>query len=395
MFLSKERKKKSAMSSPLIDNSQTYSPEEQIQILFSGLAMEKKLKQNMRSELFKKLKEKRPLIVKAGFDPSSPDLHIGHSLLINKLRQFQELGHQVVFVVGDFTACVGDPSGKNKTRPVLSAEQTKKNAQTYIEQAVRQNFETTKKLSQEEQWTLSFFKRLDHDKTKWLYNSEWLNKLPLQKWILFVFSKFTVAGQLERNDFYKRYSEGKPIRLHEFLYPILQAYDSVELKADIEIGGTDQLFNLMLGRELQEQYQQSPQVVLTLPLLEGIDVKQALEENWNLDGSRKMSKSLNNTITFNDKPREMFGKIMKISDNLLARYWELFTEGRYKIKNQLKSKELHPKKEKEKLAWLLACSFYGEKQADKAKEEFNRVFSQKKIPDDIKQYLLVAGEIAI
>ena len=241
-------------------------PEEQLEILSRGL-----IHIYNEEELLKKLKENRPLKVKAGFDPSRPDLHLGHSLLINKLRQFQELGHEVIFVVGDFTACIGDPSGQNKTRPVLSFEESQKNAKTYIEQATKQNFEISKKLEPGSEKVFEFFKRLDFEKTKWVHNSKWLSQIPLQDFILSICSKRTIARQLERRDFRTRYKANEDIGLHEFLYPILQAYDSKELKADVELGGTDQLFNLLLGRGLQEQYQQSPQVVLTLPLLEGIN----------------------------------------------------------------------------------------------------------------------------
>lgn len=354
------------------------SPDEQYKILSSGT-----VDLISKEDFKKKLKLGRPLRVKAGFDPSQPDLHLGHSILIHKLRQFQDLGHEVHFIVGDFTACIGDPSGQNKTRPSLSYSSAKKNAETYIKQATKAGFKLKKNLSEEEQQVLSFLERLDPKKIKQHYNSKWLSKLSLKDFILQVCSKYTIARQLERNDFSARYKAQQPIGLHEFLYPVLQAYDSVEIKADVEIGGTDQLFNLLLGRELQEQNDQSPQVVLTLELLEGIDSKQSVE-NWNLpEGGRKMSKSLNNAIAFNDKPKDIYGKTMKISDGLLIRYWNLFTEGKRDLKDSFKSKKLHPKKEKEKLAWLFVCAFYGEDQADKAQEEFNRVFAHKGLPDEI------------
>ncbi len=416
--------------------SSRLSPEEQYKILSYGAV-------NLinKEEFIKKLKLGRSLRVKAGFDPSRPDLHLGHLSLINKLRQFQELGHQVIFVVGDWTACIGDPSGQNKTRPILSYEEAKHNAESYIRQATgappannkspvntlhnkqgvpqkndKPPVNTLAKSSQEERENfkkqiegdkaglraLSFFKRLDPEKTKCEYNSKWLNNVSLKEFILDICSKFTVARQLERNDFSLRYKSEKPIGLHEFLYPLIQAYDSVELKADVELGGTDQLFNLLLGRELQEESGQKPQTVLTLPLLEGIDAKKSAEEikqeaqktenpedrkkteNWsNIEGAYKMSKSLNNAITFNDSPKEMYGKTMKISDKLLVRWWNVFTEGRINLKPHFEDKSLHPKKEKEKLAWLLVCSFHGEEKAHKAREEFNRVFSGKGLPDQI------------
>ena len=320
-----------------------------------------------KEEFLKKLKEKKILKVKAGFDPSRPDIHVGHSVLIHKLCQFQELGHEIIFVVGDFTACVGDPSGQNKTRPALSFSEVKSNSKTYIEQATKENFLMPDNLDLDSQRILAFFKRLDLKKTKWVYNSEWFDRLSLRDFILSVSSRFTVARQLERNDFSSRYKEGRPIGLHEFFYPVLQAYDSVQITADVEIGGTDQTFNLLLGRDLQQEYKQSPQIVLTLPLLEG------------LDGKQKMSKSLNNAISFNDSSKDMYGKIMKISDDLLIRYWDVFTQGRKKLNRNI----FQPKQEKEKLAWLLVCSFYGEEQANQTQDEFTRVFSNKGLPDQI------------
>lgn len=348
--------------------SPSLSPEEQYQTLIHGAVdlINKK-------ELFKKLELKRPLRIKAGFDPSRPDIHLGHAVLLSKLAQFQELGHEVIFVVGDFTACIGDPSGQNKTRPTLSPSEVEKNANSYVEQATRKNFKVKKKLNESEQLFFSCFKRLDSKKTKWIYNSSWLNKISLSDFILSVSSKFTVAQQLERKDFSTRYKSGKPIGLHEFFYPVLQAYDSVELKADVELGGTDQLFNLLLGRSLQEQYGQSPQVVLTFPLLEG------------LDGKQKMSKSLNNAISFNDSPKDIYGKTMKISDDLLINYWNILTEGRRSSK-EIKDNNL--KKEKEQLAWLLVCTLHGEEKAHQAQEEFARVFSSKGLPDQIPEKVI-------
>ena len=447
-------------------------PEEQLEILSRGL-----IHIYNKEELEKKLKENRPLKVKAGFDPSRPDLHLGHSLLINKLRQFQELGHEVIFVVGDFTACIGDPSGQNKTRPVLSFEESQKNAQTYIEQAAKNNFEVSKKLDHGSTKVFEFFKRLDSKKTTLVYNSKWFDKLSLKDFILGIASQFTLAKQLERDDFKKRYKKEKPIALHELFYPLLQAYDSKELKADVELGGTDQLFNLLLGRELQEQYQQSPQVVLTLPLLKGTitvkwnrihDLKAYLvyrkikyrrenkkqlceelnedksfkknislssikmkienykyldtkseglrnyskqsgevykkyknssieqiekvieereqQENWNIEGADKMSKSLDNAISFNEEPKEMYGKVMRISDERLADWWKLFTEGEEDLTDLFKDRKINPKVKKEELAWLLVCSFYGEETANKEKEKWTKQFSKKELPDDIPEY---------
>ena len=357
--------------------------EEQYEILSQGIV-------NLinKEDFIKKLKSKKPLVVKAGFDPSRPDLHLGHSLLINKLRQFQDLGHQVVFVVGDFTACIGDPSGQNKTRPVLSFEQSQKNALSYKQQATKQNFNISKKLTPGSQKVFEFFKRLDSEKTKLIYNSEWFNNLSLKDFILKISSQFTLARQLEREDFKNRYQKEKPIGLHELFYPLLQAYDSKELKADIEIGGTDQLFNLLLGRELQEKFQQTPQVVLTLPLLKGTithknkATETDMRENWVLEeGHDKMSKSLNNAISFNDSAKDMYGKVMSISDERLIEWWSLFTEGTENLTDLFKNQSIHPKTKKEELAWLLIYSFYGQEKADDIQKNFNETFKKNKTPE--------------
>ena len=358
------------------------SPEEQFQLLSAGT-----VHIFNKEELLEKFRQKRSLIVKAGFDPSRPDIHLGHSILINKLRQFQELGHKVVFVVGDFTACIGDPSGQNKTRPALSFEESQKNAKTYKEQSSKKNFETSRALAEDSRKVFSFFKRLDSKKTKIVYNSDWFNRLSLREFILNAASQCTLARQLERDDFKKRFKANQPIALHELFYPILQAYDSVELKADVEIGGTDQLFNLLLGRQLQESSGQSPQVILTLPLLEGLDVKKVSEDNLK-EGGQKMSKSLDNAIGFNDSSRNMYGKVMSISDDLLVRWWNLFTEGQINLKELFKSKKVHPKDKKAELAWLLVCSFYGEEQADREQEDFKKERSEKALPENIPEYHL-------
>ena len=384
------------------ENQKTLSPKEQLEILSSGT------KDFIgKEEFLKKLKTGRPLKIKAGFDPSRPDLHLGHSLLINKLRQFQELGHEVIFVVGDWTACIGDPSGQNKTRPPLTFEESQKNAQTYKEQACKKNFTTNKELSKESQKVFHFFKRLDLKKTKIVFNSNWFNEsLSLRDFILNIASKHTLARQLEREDFKKRFKNNQRIALHELFYPLLQAYDSVELKADVEIGGTDQLFNLLLGRQLQESSGQSPQAILTLPLLKGLGakvdsqknlydkilawfrkiIKTKDNKNWNIAGADKMSKSLNNAISFNESSKDMYGKVMSLSDELLANWWTVFTGGIQKDEDQLnklfKAKKIHPKARKEELAWLIVCSFYGEDQANKEKYSFEGDRSKKMIPED-------------
>ncbi|HHQ69822.1 MAG TPA: tyrosine--tRNA ligase, partial [Halothiobacillaceae bacterium] len=245
----------------------------------------------LTDDLVKKLQERRPLRIKAGFDPTAPDLHFGHTVLINKLRQFQELGHEVLFLIGDFTGMIGDPSGKNTTRPTLTREQVMENARTYERQ---------------------IFRILDPEKTRIVFNSEWMEKMGAAELIQLA-SRTTVARMLERDDFDKRYRDNQPIAIHEFLYPLVQGWDSVELKADVELGGTDQKFNLLMGRELQKQVGQSPQVVMTMPLLEGTD------------GIKKMSKSLNNYIGIEEPADDQFGKIMSISDDLMWRYFELLS----------------------------------------------------------------------
>lgn len=300
-------------------------------------------------DLEKKLASGKKLRVKLGADPTSPDLHLGHTVVLNKLKVFQDLGHQVVFLIGDFTAKIGDPSGRSETRPMMTDEQIAKNVKTYTEQV---------------------FKILDKDKTEIVYNSKWLNALGISG-LLQLAGKCTVAQMLVRDDFEKRYKEDKPISIVEFLYPLLQAYDSVELKADIEFGGNDQKFNLLLGREIQRDYGQEPQVVITMPLLEGTD------------GVRKMSKSYNNYIALNDKPKDMFGKIMSISDEMMYKYYELLTQADIKA-----VKAMHPKEAKLALAQEITEKYNGKEEAMKAKEEFEKVFAKKDIPDDIEEYIL-------
>ncbi len=315
-------------------------------------------------ELLEKLKEsylnKKPLRVKAGFDPTAPDLHLGHTVLLNKMRQFQELGHEVIFLIGDFTGMIGDPTGKSETRKALTKEDVEKNAKTYKEQV---------------------FKILDPNKTIVDFNSRWLEPLT-GKDMIFLSAKYTVARMMERDDFSKRFQAGKPISIHEFMYPLLQGYDSVCLKADIELGGTDQKFNLLVGRELQREYGQKPQTVITLPLLEG------------LDGINKMSKSLGNYVGITEKPFDIFGKIMSISDELMLRYYELLSEKSIeeieKLKEDLKNNIKHPLEAKKELAYEMVKRFHSDVDAKTAKEEFERIFSKREIPDDINEYRLSA-----
>lgn len=326
-----------------------------------------------RKEFLEKFKENRPFRIKAGFDPSRPDIHLGHLLVIGKLREFQDLGHRVIFIVGDWTARIGDPSGQNKTRPQLSKEESQKNAKTYLAQATKKNFKVSESADKKTFCLHKRLKRLDPEKTECVFNSTWLEKLSLGKFINDVCSHMTLARTLERNDFSERYKQNKPIGLHEFLYPVLQAYDSLELKADVEIGGTDQLFNFLLGRQLQKDFGFASQCVLTFPLLEG------------LDGAQKMSKSLGNAISFQDAPTDIFGKVMNLSDELMIRYWEKLAGTDASYRASVEDKTLHPKKEKELLAHSLVSVFYGLEAADQAQAEFKKIFSERKLPKDIPE----------
>jgi tyrosyl-tRNA synthetase len=324
------------------------SPEEQLEIIKEGCA-----EIIPEAELLQKLKKKEQLRVKWGADPSAPDIHLGHTVVIRKLRTFQDLGHKVIFIIGDFTGMIGDPSGKSATRPALSKKEVEKNATTYKEQV---------------------FKILDPKKTEIVYNSKWLSKLTLEN-VIGLAAKYTVARMLERDDFIKRYTEQRPISIHEFLYPLIQGYDSVMVRSDIEIGGTDQKFNLLVGRELQREFNEEPQVIMTMPLLEG------------LDGVQKMSKSLNNYIGVTDTPKDIFGKTMSIPDSLMIKYYTLLTglpkQETDKISEGIKNNSLHPKDAKKRLAKILVSSFYGNDQADKAEREFENIFKDGGLPDNI------------
>ncbi len=310
-------------------------------------------------ELVAKLKENRPLRVKAGFDPTAPDLHLGHTVLINKLKQFQDAGHDVLFLIGDFTGMIGDPTGKNVTRKPLSREQVLANAQTYQAQV---------------------FKILDPDKTRVLFNSTWMDALSPAE-LIQIAAKHTVARMLERDDFSKRFKGGQPIAIHEFLYPLLQGYDSVAMHADVELGGTDQKFNLLVGRQLQESYGQKPQVVMTMPILEG------------LDGVQKMSKSLNNYVGIADTPDDMFGKLMSISDDLMWRYFELLSfRPMAEIQAWQRACEQgdNPRTYKVKLAQEIITRFHDAKAAGKALETFEARFQRGALPEDIEEIELAA-----
>ena len=303
--------------------------------------------------LEKKLNKNKPLIIKAGFDPTAPDLHLGHTVLINKLKQFQDLGHQVVFLIGDFTGMIGDPSGVSETRPILTVEQLKKNSETYQEQ---------------------IFKILDKKKTKIEFNSSWFKKMTSAE-LINLSSKMTVARMLERDDFSKRYKGNKPISIHEFIYPLVQGYDSFELKSDVELGGTDQKFNLLVGREIQKSFGMEEQIIITLPILEGTD------------GVKKMSKSLDNYIGLQESPNNMFGKIMSISDDLMWRYFNLLSfKTSIEIKEIKKKTEqgLNPMEAKKMLAAEIVTRFHGEEKALLAEKEFTNRFSKGNDPAEIK-----------
>ena len=315
----------------------------------------------IESELIERLKSGRPLRVKAGFDPTAPDLHLGHTVLINKLRHFQDLGHHIMFLIGDFTGLIGDPTGKNATRPPLSREQILENAKTYKDQV---------------------FKILDPEKTEVCFNSAWFDELGAAGMIKLA-AQHTVARMLERDDFAKRYAGGLPIAIHEFLYPLCQGYDSVAMRADVEIGGTDQKFNLLVGRELQKHYGQAPQCVLTMPLLEG------------LDGVNKMSKSLGNYIGIDEAPREIFGKVMSVSDELMWRYFDLLSFRDSAEIARLKASVatgLNPRDVKVMLGQELVARFHSRSAADEALAEFEARFRQGVLPDDMPELTLHTGE---
>ncbi len=311
--------------------------------------------EGLEKKLLSSQKEKKPLCIKAGFDPTAPDIHLGHVVLLRKLRQFQDLGHQVFFLIGDFTACIGDPTGQIQLRPVLGSAAIKKNAKTYKKQV---------------------FKILDQDpkKLKVVFNSTWLDKLSAQE-ALQLAKHSTVAQMLARADFKKRYEEGKEISILEFVYPLLQGYDSVHLKADIELGGSDQKFNLLMGRQMQEIYGQEPQVVIMTPLLEGTD------------GVAKMSKSLGNYIGINEPADEIFGKLMSISDEMMYKYFECLTD--FDL-NEVEG--LHPKEAKLKLGESIVEQFHDAQQAVKARSHFEKTFAQRQVPEEVEEYVLTGNK---
>ena len=342
----------------------TFLPvDEQLDLLQKGAAEIIRVS-DLRERLEESRKTGRPLRIKAGFDPTSPDLHLGHTVLMRKLRHFQQLGHTVIFLIGDFTSLIGDPTGRNVTRKPLTREQIEQNAETYKEQV---------------------FKILDAEKTEVRYNSEWLNKLDYEQTIRLA-ARFTVSQMLERDDFHKRYQAEQPISLHEFLYPVMQGYDSVCLEADVELGGTDQKFNLLCGRELQRQYGQKPQIVLMTPILEG------------LDGVQKMSKSLGNAIGIHEPAGEMYGKLMSIHDELMWKYWVYLTDLTQSQIDEMRASvaagTLHPMAVKKQLARTIVAGFHSEADAQEADENWAKMFQQKETAENLEEVAVALSEVA-
>ncbi len=337
-------------------------PQEQLKLLKKGvvdLVSEKEL----LAKLTKSYKEKKPLRIKAGFDPSRPDLHLGHTVVFNKMKQFQDLGHHVIFLIGDFTASIGDPTGKNETRPALSKEEIQEFSKTYADQV---------------------YKILDRKKTEVAYNGTWLNQFTPSDFIK-LSAQYTVSRMLERDDFNNRFKEHRPISIHEFLYPLVQGYDSVALKADVELGGTDQRFNLLVGREIQKSYGIEQQCIMTMPILEG------------LDGVKKMSKSYDNYIGVTENPRDMFGKILRVSDELMFRYYELLTDKTLeeieKMKLEMKQGKLHPKTIKVNLAKYLVTRYHSQSESEQAEKDFETMFVNKGVPTDIPQKKITKDQL--
>jgi len=342
----------------------TFLPvDEQMDLLEKGAAEIIRVA-DLRERLEDSRKTGRPLRIKVGFDPTAPDLHLGHTVLMRKLRHFQQLGHTVIFLVGDYTSLIGDPTGRNITRKALTSAQIDENAKTYTEQA---------------------FKILDRSVTEIRYNSEWLGKLGYED-IVCLAARFTVSQMLERDDFHKRYEAEQPISLHEFLYPVMQGYDSVCLECDVELGGTDQKFNLLCGRELQRQYGQKPQIVLMTPILEG------------LDGVQKMSKSLGNAIGINEPPVEMYGKLMSISDELMWRYWVFLTDLKQSevdaLRAAVEAGSEHPMSVKKRLARTITAGFHGDEEAARADENWARMFQQKETAEDLEEVLISFADVS-
>ena len=336
--------------------------EKQLEIILQG-AQDVLLLDELRELVSESLKSQKPLIVKLGLDPTSPDIHLGHTVVLNKLRQFQDLGHRAVLIIGDYTARIGDPSGRSALRPSLSPEKIDSNAETYMQQA---------------------FKILDSSKTHVVRNSQWLEHLKFAE-ILNITSRFTIARMLEREDFKNRFAGNLPITIMELLYPLMQAYDSVSIRSDVELGGTDQLFNLLMGRELQKEYKQKPQIAITMPILVGTD------------GIQKMSKSFGNYIGVNEDPKNIFGKVMSIPDSLMIDYFRLLTripeKEIVKIKEDIEKDKVNPSIIKRKLARTIVTNLYNENEADNSEENFNKLFREKSVPDEIESYSINKNDL--
>lgn len=346
-------------------NKKLFRPvKEQMDLIKRGAA-EIIPEEELVKKLQRSLNENKPLNIKLGCDPSRPDLHIGHSVVLRKLAQFQSLGHQAILIIGDFTGMIGDPSGRNTTRPALTLDETRLNGQSYFEQAS---------------------KILDKEKTRIVYNSDWLSKMNFED-VIKLASKYTVARMIERDDFTKRFRSGEPISLHELLYPLAQAMDSVAINSDVELGGTDQKFNLLVGRDIQREFGVEPQVILTMPLLVGTD------------GVEKMSKSYDNYIGISDTPKEIYGRTLSIPDNLIYNYYKLATDVSNlelaEIKKQLENPSVNPRDLKRKLARTIVKMYHNEQAAIEAEEEFDRIFVKKEIPDEIPEYKIQQNQMGI
>lgn len=337
---------------------------EQMDLIKRG-AVEILPEEELVKKIEKSINNEKPLIAKLGCDPSRPDLHIGHSIVLRKLSHFQQLGHQAVLIVGDFTGMIGDPSGRSATRPALTLKETKENGESYFNQAT---------------------KILDREKTKMVYNSEWLKEMNFEE-VIKLSSKYTVARMIERDDFTKRFKAGEPISVHEFLYPLAQAMDSVAIKSDVELGGTDQKFNLLVGRDIQREYGMEPQCILTMPLIVGTD------------GVEKMSKSYDNYIGISDSPKEIYGRTLSIADDLIYLYYELATnvdnDELAAIKNQLDDPNVNPRELKRKLARTFITMYHSEEEAIRAEDEFDKVFIKKEIPDEISSLKIKESSLTV
>lgn len=350
--------------------------EKQIELIKRGTVEILPSEKELAAKIKAAMEARQPLVVKAGFDPTAPDIHLGHTVLLRKLRHFQDLGHKVIFLIGDYTAMIGDPSGVSKTRKILTKQEILANARTYEKQISKILDITMEKLIPKAEFG-------KQQKAQIKFNSEWFSKMTVEQ-IIDLASKQPVARILERDDFLNRYKKGEGIAFSEFLYPLFQGYDSVALKADIEIGGTDQKFNMLMGRDIQERYGQKPQIVISMPILVG------------LDGTQKMSKSLNNYIGINESPKDMFGKIMSVSDEAMFKYYELLTDEDFvKLAEAVKAGKIHPKQAKVDLARMIIAYYHGKEAAEEAAIEFDRVFKQKEAPKDMPEVVIKKDKMGL